>query len=322
MRIVFPSLSVRFALADAASTPPERVRTRVSFGALLGASPLQLAVLSLTVLLTGIGISIATTTDPLWWHLHFSRLGTFRNGSGAFFNGTLIAGGTLVTLFARSAARELRRLERRVVRRGTARTAGILFAVVGVNLALVGCVPLNVNKTVHDNVAAAMVLGFAGLLLTSPWMMHRMPKRLVATTLGVFVYLFAGAWLFVTTTINLALFEVIAFSAMFSWSGMFVLCLMRAAGRAANAPAPEPAVAVAVAVPVVAASGTATAAGIAAATVSGPRAAGARACSAGAPGRRLRMRPAPRRRPVSRRGARVLPRRGCTGSGARAASAR
>lgn len=333
MRIVFPSLSVRFALADVASTPPERVRARVSFGALLGASPLQLAVLSLTVLLTGIGISIATTTDPLWWHLHFSRLGTFRNGSGAFFNGTLIAGGTLVTLFARAAARELRRLERSVVRRGTARTAGILFAVVGVNLALVGCVPLNVNKTVHDNVAAAMVLGFAGLLLTSPWMMHRMPKRLVATTLGVFVYLFAGAWLFVTMTINLALFEVIAFSAMFSWSGMFVLCLMRAGSRPADVPVAVPAVVAApVSEPVAADRDAAPApaaersstptAGITAVTVSDPRAAGARACSAGAPRHRLRMRPAPRRRPVSRRGARVLPRQGCTGSGARAASAR
>ncbi|MDQ1130145.1 putative membrane protein [Microbacterium sp. SORGH_AS 888] len=308
MRIVFPSPSLRLALADAASTPPERVGARLSFGALLGASPLRLAVLSLTVLLTGIGISIATTTDPLWWHLHFSRLGTFRNGSGAFFNGTLIAGGTLVTLFARAAARELRKLERRVVRRGTARTAGILFGVVGIDLALVGCVPLNVNKTVHDHVAAAMVLGFAGLLVTSPWMMHRMPKRLLATTGAVFAYLFAGAWLFVTAAINLALFEVVAFSAMFSWSGVFVLCLLRA-GSALTGSTAQPA-----------AAGTPGAVRAVPARVSAPRARAARACSTDAP--RDRRRPAPRRRHDGRPAAHVHPRRGCTASAAPAASRR
>ncbi|MGL1386198.1 hypothetical protein ACSTJO_00575, partial [Vibrio parahaemolyticus] len=71
----------------------------------------------------------------------------------------------------------------------------------------------------------------AALLLTSPFLLHRLPKRLPLATSLVFVFLFAGAWLFVTSTINLALFEVIAFSAMFTWSGIFTHCLTGAYAR-------------------------------------------------------------------------------------------
>jgi hypothetical membrane protein len=353
MRIEYSSLEeLPWVLADPRQTPPDRTRSRRTAAALLGAPPLHLALLALTVLLTGIGVSIASTTDPQWWQLHFSRLGTFHNSSGAVFNITLIAGGTLVALFARAVGRELRALERRRVRRGTARTAQVLLTLVGVNLALVGCVPLNVNQFVHDHVAAGMVLSFAGLLLTSPWMMHRMPKRLLATTAVAFVCLFAGGWLFVTATINLALFEVIGFSAMFAWSGIFVICLARvSAALAAEGvePIEAPPVAPLVLVgdrhgatdPTESAASPATNTAPAAATapagiatravtlsrgaLSRPRGDEARVCWADADRRRpprvLRS-PHGATRPASRRDARGLPRRGCTGSAARAASGR
>ena len=233
------------ALAAMGQTPPDRTRAR-SWGArLLGASAVRMAVLVGMTLLVGIGISIVTTTDQQWWLLHFSRLGTFKNGSAAFFNGALICGGTLVVVFARAAAREIRAVAGGRVRRGTARLARILFSVVGVNLALVGCVPLNLNGFVHDRVATGMVLGFAGLLLTSPFMMHRMPRRLLLATLAIFVVLFVGAWVFVTGGMNLALFEVIAFGTMFGWSAAFLSALAVCAKQDARAAAEPLAAAVA-----------------------------------------------------------------------------
>lgn len=226
MRIAVPSF-VSSALAQGGGWPgpPPRARTRRYAEQLLGASAMQMALVAMTTMMVGIGISIVTTTDAQWWRLHFSQLGTFGNGSALFFNGALIVGGAFVVVFARAAARELRRHEGSHVRRGTAQTSAIFFSVIGISLALVGCVPLHVNNFVHDQFAASMVLGFAGLLLTSPFMMHRMPRRLVLATGGVFVFLFAGAWVFVTGAINLALFEVIAFSAMFGWSGVFLSAL-------------------------------------------------------------------------------------------------
>lgn len=278
---------------------------------------MRLAIVVCVVLSGGVITSIATTTDPLWWHLHFSRLGTFRDVSGWFFNGTLIAAGLLVTVFAHHVRRDLRRLGRAVARRGTAVVSQVFLSTIGVNLALVGCVPLNVNKSLHDNVAAGMVLGFAGLLLTSPVLMHRMPRRLVVTTSVIFVFLFAGAWLFVTAAINLALFEVIAFGAMFAWSGVFTHCLsMRSAHLGAPVPADEGGPG----------AGPADA-------VSAPDAAGEPVVAS--PARRAhrapRRRPravasSPRRRPLVRpvaaRGARAPLPRGGTASAARGASAR
>lgn len=260
------------ALAAMGQTPPDRTRAR-SWGArLLGASAVRMAVLVGMTLLVGIGISIVTTTDQQWWLLHFSRLGTFKNGSAAFFNGALICGGTLVVVFARAAAREIRAVAGGRVRRGTARLARILFSVVGVNLALVGCVPLNLNGFVHDRVATGMVLGFAGLLLTSPFMMHRMPRRLLLATLAIFVVLFVGAWVFVTGGMNLALFEVIAFGTMFGWSAAFLSALAVCAKQDARAAA-EPLAAAVAAVAVDAAPLTVAPVTVAAPAVAAPVAA-------------------------------------------------
>ncbi|MFT4305813.1 MAG: hypothetical protein QM604_02870, partial [Microbacterium sp.] len=243
MRIDLATVSpVRVALADSRQTPPEGTRARTALSALLAASPLQLAVLALTVLLGGISVAVASTSDPVWWHEHFSRLGTFGDASSAVFNGTLITGGAVVLLLARAAERELRRLSGVHVRRGAARTTRILFSAIGAGLALTGCVPLDVNKFVHEHITMVMVAGFAGLLLTSPLLMHRMPKRLLASTLGSSSYLGAGAWLFFGSgMINLALFEVIAFSAMFGWTAVFVFCLSRRCAELATHGMPRPA---------------------------------------------------------------------------------
>ncbi|MDR6200116.1 putative membrane protein [Microbacterium sp. SORGH_AS428] len=322
LRTVFASFPAS-SLSGADPTPP-RVRLQRAVTGLLQADALRLAVLALTILLTGLGISIATTTNPQWWRLHFSELGTYGDASAMFFNGTLILGGSTVLLFARAAARQLRPLEGTRVRRGTATTARILFSVVGANLALVGCVPLTTNGFVHDRVAAAMVLGFAGLLLTSPFMMHRFPKRLVLTTGFVFVGLFAGAWVFVTGTINLALFEVIAFSAMFGWSGVFLSALAACAAPAAQT---EPvASASASTEPVVAARTPVSDAEPQGATGTGAVEVRTPAAPAASSAHRVPRRSRASRMPVRRRrvahaGALSHPRRGCRASAARAASA-
>jgi hypothetical membrane protein len=200
-------------------------------------STMHVAALVLVVLVGGILASIVTTTDPLWWQLHFSQLGTFHDVSGAFFNTTLKVGGALVVVYAFRVRRDLRRLGSRAGRRGAATVALICLSVIGVNLALVGCVPLNTNKDLHDKVAGMMVLGFAALLITTPVLLHRLHRRLAISTALVFVFLFAGAWLFVTATINLALFEVIAFAAMFGWSGVFTHALAQAGVRPEATPA-------------------------------------------------------------------------------------
>lgn len=205
----------------------------------MGAAPsLHVGAAALIVLVGGLLLAIATTTDPLWWQLHFSQLGTFGDLSSAFFNTTLKVSGSIVVFFAFCVRRDVRRLGRGPVRRGAATVAFVCLNVVGVNLALVGCIPLNTDKDLHDRVAGSMVLGFLALLLTAPFLFHRLGKRMAVGTAIATVWLIISIALFVSATINLALFETIACAAMFAWSGMFTSVL---AGAAARTLAPAPA---------------------------------------------------------------------------------
>lgn len=174
----------------------------------------------LSVLLGGLLLSMATTSDPMWWQLHFSQLGIFDDFSSALFNTTLKVSGLMVVAFALFVRRDIRRLGRETVRRGSATLTCVCLNVVGINLALVGCVPLNTDKDLHDRVAAMMVLGFLVLLVSAPVMLRRLGARMALSTGIALVWLALSIALFVTATINLALFETISCGAMFAWSGM------------------------------------------------------------------------------------------------------
>ncbi len=198
---------------------------------------------ALIVLVSGLLLSIATTSDPLWWQLHFSQLGIFGDLSSACFNTTLKVSGMIVVVFAFRVRRDVRRVGRGPVRRGAATVAFICLNVVGVNLALVGCIPLNTDKDLHDKVAGSMVLGFLALLLSAPFLFHRLGKRMAIGTGIATVWLIVSITLFVSATINLALFETISCAAMFAWSGMFTQILASAATAATSNPtAQDPAV--------------------------------------------------------------------------------
>lgn len=183
----------------------------------------RLATSIMVVLMSGVASAVATTTDHMWWQLHFSRLGEFHNGSGLLFNGTLISAGVLIVVFARRVRADVRSLAR--ARRGSARTTSVLISCVGVSLAMVGMVPLNSNSFLHDRAASGIVLSFAALLLTSTWFLHKAVRGLSLANVGALIVLFVAATFFVSGTINLALFEALGFTTIFGWVGVFTRCL-------------------------------------------------------------------------------------------------
>ena len=98
---------------------------------LAGIPSLHVGAAVLSVLLGGLLLSISTTRDPLWWHLHFSQLGIFGDFSSALFNTTLKVSGAMVIVLAHFVRRDILRLGRGAVRRGSATLgmiAGILSA--------------------------------------------------------------------------------------------------------------------------------------------------------------------------------------------------
>lgn len=230
-------------LADAPRIPHLRVPRGLSptdVGALVGvlvreATAVRLGMATAAILVGGTLLAIMTTPDPLWWHLHFSRLGTFPVFSGYAFNSALMATGAGVALFG------LRLRAEMTVHAGTpvltsrrsATVVPILVVVTGIHLSFVGIIPQNSNEFLHDRASTGAVLTFFVILLISRWMLRGMHRSIRRVTRRVAVGWAISVSLFVPGIINMALFELIGFALIFGW----LLFFARLLGRPDEAPA-------------------------------------------------------------------------------------
>lgn len=185
---------------------------------------------SLLVAFIAIGTIAAmiTTSDPEWWEYHFSQLGTFGDLSSFLFNGTLVAGGLLVTTFTLYVANDLRGIGE-----GTSgiRTVAIALGVMGVMLAFVGLFPVNVNEPVHNLSASGMAAMFLLLLVGGPWIIRRMPRTYFLAAWAFLAALIASIILFVAGYFGLTAFEIIVFALIFGWLAVFIRFLRVAGSR-------------------------------------------------------------------------------------------
>lgn len=224
---------------------PRQITAASAVSTSVGPTTPQLAAIVAGFLVAGVTAAVATTTDPFWWQLHFSRLGEFVDASGVLFNGSLIVSGGLIAIFARRLQRDLRRLHGRGSRAHRPRAFAAFMCLVGASLTLVGCVPLNANMFIHDRAASGLVLGFAGLLTTAPFL-RGMPRTMNLATAAAGAALVVGTTLFVTTRLTLAAFEIITFATMLAWVALFTRNLARAHAahvrrdELSDSPAPGP----------------------------------------------------------------------------------
>ena len=168
--------------------------------------------------------AMATSPEQDWWRFHFSELGTFGTFSSFAFNGTLIAGGLLVTTFATYVQSDMAALvaqDRLHSRRGPGVVA-VLLAIMGVMLAMVGIVPLNLNEPIHNISASGMALMFFGLLGSSPWLLRGMPRAFYLSTVAIGIAFVASIVLFLIGYFNLTAFEIAVFALIFGWIAIFI----------------------------------------------------------------------------------------------------
>lgn len=174
------------------------------------------------LLVAGIGTAILTAPDHQWWYLYFSQLGTVAVFSGFSFNTTLLAAGILIFLLSRRVRQEMREhsARRRTHRRGPALVSG-LIASLGLHLAVVGLVPINTVKPVHDLAALGITFSFLVLLIVTPIYVPGLRRRLVLKNVPTGILLVGGFVIMTCGVINLTLFEFIAFASMFLWLWLF-----------------------------------------------------------------------------------------------------
>jgi len=168
--------------------------------------------------------AMATSPEQEWWRHHFSELGTFGTFSSFAFNGTLIAAGLLVTTFAAYVQSDVATLVagQRLHSRRAPGAIAVLLAVMGVMLACVGIVPLNLNEPIHNIAASGMALMFFGLLGSSPWLMRGMPRAFFLSTAAIAIAFVGSIVLFLTGYFNLTAFEIAVFALIFGWIAIFI----------------------------------------------------------------------------------------------------
>jgi len=197
-------------------------------------SATQVGFLTAAVLVGGTLLSILTTPDPLWWQLHFSRLGTFSVFSGYLFNSTLIATGVGVVLFGWRLRVEMVRHAGTAVltSRRSATLVPILVVLIGIHLSFVGVIPQNTNEFLHDRASTGAVISFAAILLSSRWMLRGMHRGVGRASRRVGLGLVIAVTVYTSGFINLAGFEMVGFSLIFFW----LLFFARNLGRPADEP--------------------------------------------------------------------------------------
>lgn len=191
----------------------------------------RLTTLLVTFIAIGTIAAMLTTSDPHWWEYHFSQLGTFGDLSSFLFNGTLIAGGLLVTTFTLYVDNDLRALGESP--RGI-RVVTVALGVMGVMLALVGVFPVNVNMLLHNLSASGMALMFLLLLVGGPWIVRRMPRAYFLASWAFLAALVVSTVLFAVGYFGLTAFEIVVFALIFGWLSVFIRFM-----RVADQPEPR-----------------------------------------------------------------------------------
>ena len=197
----------------------------------------RMSSLLMTFMLIGALTAMVTTPDPEWWKLHFSHLGSFEDSiSSWIFNGTLIAGGLLVTTFGVYVAHDMHELvDRGILKRANApRIVSVVFVIMGIMLAGVGLVPVDVNLLIHNLSATGMAIVFIGLLLSAPRVLKGMPRTFFVVTWSFFTALILSIAFFVTQFFGLTAFEIIVFALVFAWIAVFIRFLGLAAQQSAT----------------------------------------------------------------------------------------
>lgn len=169
------------------------------------------------LLAAGCLASMSLTSTGEWWVRNFSTLGTSGDFAAACFNLALILSGGAMAAMAGRLASGLSRAEYGA-RRGAVRTVRTLVAIIGLALAGVGLVPINTEEFIHNVFASAAGASFFLLASLTPWLVRRMPRRLVITSWSSLATEVA-VWVVYDRLglASLTVFEVVAFALVFVW---------------------------------------------------------------------------------------------------------
>lgn len=220
----------------------------------------SLSTLLAVFMASGVLVSMIFAENPFWWHVMFSELGTGQAGLTSFwtFNTTLVVSGIIITTLTAFITRDLEiwashervRVARRLATRaeenrsaagkvrlrtrisnalsGHFRTPRIALLraamiVMGLSLAGVGLIPINLHHDLHSLVTGIFGLSFLFILLSVPYLLPGFPRSfyllsLIAAAGLVFSFLL---WMPIDYW-NLTSLELVGAAILFAWLIVFI----------------------------------------------------------------------------------------------------
>ncbi|MFB7844291.1 DUF998 domain-containing protein [Microbacterium sp. NPDC056052] len=189
----------------------------------MGIRTRDLAALLFGFLAIGTLFAMATAADPLWWQQNFSQLGL--GARGWAFNGTLVVAGLLFATVGAYIGRDLHRLRGDRALRGIAVVVA-LWGATGLALAVVGFVPIEVNRGVHWIAAIGTLVLFALAAAMSTKALPGPPRALLVATIGLAALLVAAVLLHIPVGLYSSTgLEAIAVGLGLVWMTTFVRVL-------------------------------------------------------------------------------------------------
>ncbi|WP_125099828.1 hypothetical protein [Leucobacter chromiireducens] len=173
----------------------------------------------------GVLVAMLSTSDAEWWRLHFSELGVGDSLSSTVFNATLIVGGMLMASLGSLIASSLSVWASAAPpsRTRNVRLVQLAFVGVGIGLAGVGLVPVNVSLIAHNTFATGMAVVFGALLIGLRWILDGFSRTFLlfsdVTLIGI---AFSALLFWPIGYYNLAAFELVAAGIIFAWLVIFL----------------------------------------------------------------------------------------------------
>ena len=178
------------------------------------------------VMVCGMLLSMITSSDPLWWQINFSSLGSMTGPSAKVFNFTLLLSGMVLITMSFHLLDDIRKLMKSGSDKSKATRINMLkglFVFIGICMAGVGIFTYAQDPLMHNLSAYSMVLGFAIIIIGLKKILPFIDATFLANSyftlvvIGVCYFLFARVHY-----LNLTAFELLAFSITFSWLVLFV----------------------------------------------------------------------------------------------------
>lgn len=178
------------------------------------------------VMICGMLLSMITASNPYWWQVNFSSLGSTDSPSAVAFNFTLILSGLILITLSSHLLDDITKLLKGMSTKAQNVRVGLLkklFIFIGVCMAGVGIFTYAEHPALHNLSAYSMVIGFAIIIIGLKKILPFIDATFLANSyftlviIGVCYFLFAKVGY-----LNLTAFELLAFGITFAWLVVFI----------------------------------------------------------------------------------------------------